>query len=304
MRFFKEKFLSANCNTLHAVLNYVDVQFNKIRNFRENIFMKIAICIKQVPGTTAVEVDPVTGTLKRDGVESKLNPCDLYALETALRLKGSCGAHLTAVTMGPPQAQSILREAFMMGVDEALLVSDRKFAGSDVLSTSYTLAQALQSAGNFDLIICGRQTTDGDTAQVGSELAELMNIPHAANITEIRGIEENTLHATALLPGSRLQIAIKLPALIAVDESIAEPRLPSYKLKLATADREIKTLSLKDFADTDENHYGQNGSPTRVVRVFPPEHNTLQERWEGSGKENATRLAAFLEEGKFLQNPR
>ncbi|MBR7138252.1 MAG: electron transfer flavoprotein subunit beta/FixA family protein [Lentisphaeria bacterium] len=266
--------------------------------------MKIAICIKQVPGTTAVEVDPVTGTLKRDGVESKLNPCDLYALETALRLKESCGASLTAVTMGPPQAQSILREAFMMGVDEAVLVSDRKFGGSDVLSTSYTLAQALECAGPFDLIICGRQTTDGDTAQVGSELAELLHIPHAANVIKIRSLEEKQLQATVLLPGCRMQISMQLPALIAVDESIAEPRLPSYKLKLATADRKIKLLSLKDFTDTDESHYGQSGSPTRVVRVFPPEHNTRQERWEGSGQENALRLAAFLEEGKFLQNPR
>ena len=266
--------------------------------------MKIAICIKQVPGTTAVEVDPVTGTLKRDGVESKLNPCDLYALETALRMKESCGAHLTAVTMGPPQAESILREAFMMGVDEAVLVSDRKFGGSDVLSTSYTLAQALESCGSFDLVICGRQTTDGDTAQVGSELAELMQIPHAANIIAIHGLTDTTISATTQLPGSLMKITMTLPALIAVDETIAEPRLPSYKLKLATADRKIKVLSLKDFADTDESHYGQAGSPTRVVRVFPPEHNTARERWEGSGKENAKRLADFLEQGKFLQNPR
>ena len=266
--------------------------------------MKIAICIKQVPGTTAVEVDPVTGTLKRDGVESKLNPCDLYALETALRLKEKYNAHLTAVTMGPPQAKSILREAFMMGVDEAVLVSDRKFGGSDVLSTSYTLAQALKSAGPFDLIICGRQTTDGDTAQVGPELAELMGIPHAANVTAVNDLEEKKLRATLLLSGSVMELSMTLPALIAVDESIAEPRLPSYKLKVATADREIKVLSLQDFADRDENHYGQTGSPTRVVRVFPPEHDLRQERWEGSGKENAQRLAGFLEQGKFLQNPR
>ena len=262
--------------------------------------MKIAICIKQVPGTTAVEVDPVTGTLKRDGVESKLNPCDLYALETALRLKESCNARLTAVTMGPPQAESILREAFMMGVDDAVLVSDRKFGGSDVLSTSYTLAQALESCGPFDLVICGRQTTDGDTAQVGSELAELMNIPHAANITAIHSLTETTLSATTQLPGSLMQITMTLPALIAVDETIAEPRLPSYKLKLATADRKVKVLTLADFSDKDENHYGQNGSPTRVVRVFPPEHNVVQERWEGSAAELAQKLSSFLEDNKFI----
>lgn len=266
--------------------------------------MKIAICIKQVPGTTAVEVDPVTGTLKRDGVESKLNPCDLYALETALQLKEKYGAELTAVTMGPPQAMAILKESYMMGVDNAVLVSDRKFGGSDVLSTSYTLAQALQACGQFDLIICGRQTTDGDTAQVGSELAELLNIPHAGNVTQVHEVSDSAITVSSLMPGSLLKISIALPALIAVDESIAEPRLPSYKLKIATAAREIKMLTLQDLADKDENHYGQNGSPTRVVRVFPPEHDIPRERWEGCGKENAVRLADYLEQNKFLQNPR
>lgn len=266
--------------------------------------MKIAICIKQVPGTTAVEVDPVTGTLKRDGVESKLNPCDLYALETALQLKEKYNAELTAITMGPPQAKAILRESFMMGVDNAVLVSDRKFGGSDVLSTSYTLAQAIHACGPFDLIICGRQTTDGDTAQVGSELAELLNIPHAGNVTAVHSVDDHAINVSSLMPGSMLKISITLPALIAVDESIAEPRLPSYKLKMATADREIKILTLADLDDKDENHYGQNGSPTRVVRVFPPEHDVPREFWEGSGRENAARLAEYLEQNKFLQNPR
>ena len=138
--------------------------------------MKLAVCIKQVPGTTQVEVDPVTGTLKRDGVESKLKPYALYALATALRLKEQLAAEITALTMGPPQAEEILREAYMMGVDDAVLVSDRKFAGADVLATSYAISQALRAAGPFDLIICGRQTTDGDTAQVGAELAEFLTV--------------------------------------------------------------------------------------------------------------------------------
>lgn len=266
--------------------------------------MRIAICIKQVPGTTAVEVDPETGTLKRCGVESKLNPCDLYALEAALQLKEKYGAELTAITMGPPQAMAILREAYMMGVDHAILVSDRKFGGADVLSTSYTLSQAIKTCPPFDLVICGRQTTDGDTAQVGSELAELLNIPHAGNITCIHSVSDTDITVTSMMPGSLLKTRIALPALIAVDESIAEPRLPSYKLKIATADREIRVLSLQDLEDKDENHYGQSGSPTKVVRVFPPEHDTVQERWEGSGQENALRLAEFLEQHKFLQNPR
>ena len=120
--------------------------------------MKIAVCIKQVPGTAQVEIDPLTGVLKRDGVESKMNPYDLYALETALRFKQQYGAEITVITMGPPQAQSVIREAFMMGVDHGVLLSDRRFGGSDVLATSYTLAQGIKAAGGCDLIICGKQT--------------------------------------------------------------------------------------------------------------------------------------------------
>ena len=128
--------------------------------------MDIFVCIKQVPGTAQVEIDPATGVLKRDGVESKMNPYDLYALETALRFKQSHGAEITAVTMGPPQAESVIREAFMMGVDHGAIFSDRRFGGSDVLATAYTLAQGIRAAGGADLVIRGKQTTHGDTAQV------------------------------------------------------------------------------------------------------------------------------------------
>ena len=263
--------------------------------------IKIAVCIKQVPGTTAVEVDPVTGNLKRDGVESKLNPCDLYALESALAVKGTYGGEITAVTMGPPQAKAVLREAFMMGVDKAVLVSDRKFGGSDVLATSYTLAQALKKCGPFDLIICGRQTTDGDTAQVGAELAEFCRIPHVGSVVRVGELKDNVLSLVSEMQNCRTSIDVTLPALIAVDESVGEPRLPSYRLKLATADREITELSLADFEDSDPKHYGQSGSPTRVVRIFPPEVDDQQEKWEGSGEECGARLFDCLESSKFLQ---
>jgi len=266
--------------------------------------VKIAVCIKQVPGTTAVEVDPATGTLKRDGVESKLNPCDLYAIETALRLKEKYKASVTAVTMGPPQAAAVLRESFMMGVDEGVLVSDRKFAGADVLSTARTLSQALTVCGPFDLVICGRQTTDGDTSQVGSETAELLKVPHVCNVTKIFSVDDRSISAAAVMPRCLMKFRMELPALITVDESIAEPRLPSYKLKLATADRKIRVLTLADLPDREESHYGQSGSPTRVIRVFPPEHDVKKERWEGSGQETAARLFDLLDAGKYLQNPR
>lgn len=265
--------------------------------------MRIAVCIKQVPGTTAVEVDSVTGTLKRDGVESKLNPYDLYALEAALMLKekiASC--EVWAFTMGPPQAGAVLEEAFMMGVDEGCLVSDRKFGGADVLATSFALSQALKSKGPFDLIICGRQTTDGDTAQVGSEIAEFLGIPHAASVISIDSVEENALKLTGDFPLYTLSFRLPFPALISVEKTIGEPRLPSYKRKLAMAGKKPFLLTLADMEEKDESFYGQKGSPTRVVRIFPPEHDTKQEFWEG---ENAgKKLYNHLLEHKFLQEIR
>lgn len=263
--------------------------------------MKIAVCIKQVPGTSQVDIDPVTGVLKRDGTLSKMNPYDLYALESALQLKEKYNAHLTVITMGPPQAQAVLREAFMMGADEAFLLSDRRFGGADVLATSYTLSQGLRAAGNFDLVICGKQTTDGDTAQVGAELAEFMNIPHTTGVCRLGGITGGKLEVEVDLPLTREVCRIVLPCLITVEKGIFEPRLPSYKLKLATADREIKVLTLDDLRDRDPQHYGLNGSPTQVKRIFPPEKSAERIIWRGSSAEQTEQLFGFLKENKFLQ---
>ncbi|MCJ7688761.1 MAG: electron transfer flavoprotein subunit beta/FixA family protein, partial [Clostridiaceae bacterium] len=155
--------------------------------------MEILVCIKQVPGTSNVEVDPVTGVLKRDGIDSKMNPFDLFALETALKIKEQEGGVIKVITMGPPQAKDVIREAYMMGADEGALVSDRKFAGADVLATSYTLSQGVKKMGGFDLILCGKQTTDGDTAQVGPEMAEYLGIPHIANVLKIEEIKEKSV---------------------------------------------------------------------------------------------------------------
>ena len=152
--------------------------------------MKIVVCIKQVPGTSQVEIDPETGVLKRDGAAAKINPYDLYALETAMRLKERCGGTVTAVTMGPPQAEAMMKEAYMMGVDQAYVFTDRTFAGADVLATSYTLAQGITSICDYDIIICGKQTTDGDTAQVGPAMAEYLGIPCAAWVGEIADVDD------------------------------------------------------------------------------------------------------------------
>jgi electron transfer flavoprotein beta subunit len=263
--------------------------------------MKILVCIKQVPGTTQVAIDEKTGTLQRSGLPAKMNPFDLYAIETAVRLKEEFGAEVTALTMGPPQAEAVIREAFMMGVDRGFILSDRRFGGADVLATSYTLAQGLRAAGNFDLIICGKQTTDGDTAQVGAELAEFLDIPHVTGVCRIDGADAEKLNCDLDMPLEIQNINITFPCLITVEKGIFEPRLPSYRLKLATAQREIKVLTLDDLPDKDPAHYGLNGSPTQVKRIFPPENSSSREMWTEPESETSLRLFNYLQEHKFLQ---
>ena len=262
--------------------------------------MEILVCIKQVPGTSKVEVDSVTGVLKRDGVDSKMNPYDLYALETALRIKEEQGGVIKVITMGPPQAKDVIREAFMMGADEGALVSDRKFAGADVLATSYTLSQGVKKMGNFDLILCGKQTTDGDTAQVGPEMAEYLGIPHIANVLKIIEIKESSVIVEMDMANTVEVAEIQFPCLLTVDKDIYQPRLPSYRKKLVTKDREIKMISLNDFEDKDERKYGLSGSPTQVERIFPPSVNNDRETWTGNGAELSVKMATKLKELKFI----
>lgn len=263
--------------------------------------MNILVCIKQVPGTSQVEIDPKTGTLKRDGVPAKMNPFDLYALETALRIKQRTGATVTVLTMGPPQCETIVREAYMMGADRGVILSDRPFGGADVLMTSYTLAQGVRKAGGADLIICGKQTTDGDTAQVGAELAEWLGIPHVVNVKDIGEITATHITFTVDLPDYEIVERMPFPCLMTVEKGIYEPRLPSYRLKLSTAGREITWLKLSDLDDSDPKHYGLNGSPTQVKRIFPPETHVERIRLDGAPAEQAAALAGLLAERKFLQ---
>ena len=263
--------------------------------------MRILVCIKQVPGTTQVEIDETTGTLKRDGVPAKMNPFDLYALETALRIKAETGAEVTAMTMGPPQCESVVREAFTMGVDRGVILSDRAFGGADVLMTSFTLAQGAKKTGPYDLVVCGRQTTDGDTAQVGAEMAEWLGLTHVANVKAIDGVCGETISVTVDQPDCEVAERIPFPCLVTVEKGIFEPRLPSYRLMKATEGREIAWLGLKDLDDRDPKHYGLNGSPTQVKRIFPPEAHVEHVSLEGDDVAKAARLADLLEERKFLR---
>lgn len=262
--------------------------------------MKILVCIKQVPASNKVEVDPVTGVLKRNGVDSKMNPYDLYAIETALRIREQTGGTISVVTMGPPQAEKVIKEAFSMGVDEGAILSDRKFGGADVLATSYTIAQGIKKMGTFDLILCGKQTTDGDTAQVGPEVSEWLGIPSVSNVCEIREVNEKDM-VIAMDMAEDIEITrIQYPCLLAVDKDIFQPRLPSYLKKQASKDREIAMYTFADMEDQDEMHYGLNGSPTQVQRIFPPEVNDSQEFWDGTGAELAERLFDKVKELKFI----
>ena len=262
--------------------------------------MNIMVCIKQVPGSNKVEVDPVTGVLKRDGADSKMNPYDIYALETALRLKEENGGKVSVITMGPPSATEVIKEAFSMGADEGYLLTDRKFAGADVLATSYTLSQGIAMAGEFDIIITGKQTTDGDTAQVGPEMSEYMDIPCIANVIEINEVRARGLRVTMDMQTAIERSFISYPCLISVDKNIYQPRLPSYVKKKASQDKKITTITFADLADRDEKKYGLSGSPTQVQRIFPPKANDKREMLEGSGEEISTAIYSKLRELKFV----
>lgn len=262
--------------------------------------MNIIVCIKQVPETNKVEVDPVTGVLKRDGAASKMNPYDLYALETALRLREAHGGRVSVISMGPGQALAVIREAFWMGADQGALLSDRKFGGADVLATSYALSQGIRRMGAFDLILCGKQTTDGDTAQVGPEISEYLKIPSAANVSRIVEADGEGIVVEMDMGQSVEAARLPFPCLISVEKEIYQPRLPSYVRKKAAAAWEIPVLTLKDMEDQEESHYGLAGSPTQVQRIFPPESSVHQEVWEGSGEELAGRLYQTLLQKKLL----
>ncbi len=263
--------------------------------------MNITVCIKQVPGTTKVDIDPETGALKRDGIASKMNPYDLYALETALRLKEEHGGEISVITMGPPQAEAIIREAYMMGADKGYLLTDRRFAGSDVLATSYTLSQGIKKIDQTDLIICGKQTTDGDTAQVGAAIAEWLDIPHVTWVRRIEGITYSGMILEKNMAESFETVKVKFPCLITVDKDIYMPRLPSYTKMKTTRDNPINYLSLDDLDDKDSDKYGLSGSPTSVERIFQPESNNDHIIWEDRKDNGAEKLFGVLAENKYIK---
>lgn len=258
--------------------------------------MNILVCIKQVPDTTKVAIDPITGSLIRSGAAARMNPYDLYSLEAALRLKDTEGARIDVLTMGPPNATEVIKEALGCGADHGYLLSDRAFAGADVLATSMTLKLAIQSLPqNYDLILCGKQTTDGDTAQVGPALADLLGIAHLAWVDEIKEVSEKSLIVKANLSKSQQICKIQLPCLLTIEKDYASPRFPSYlNLKKFTAES-VTTLTLKELGgESVKSLVGSLGSPTSVEKIFPPESETVTMRLEGNSGDIAASLNDYL----------
>ncbi len=256
--------------------------------------MNILVCVKQVPGSNNVEVDPVTGVLKRNGVQSKINPYDLYAIETALSLAERFGGEVSSITMGPPQAKSVIEETVCMGAVGGTVLTDRKFAGADVLATAYTLSQGIKKCGSYDIIICGKQTTDGDTAQVGAELAEYLGLPNISNVLSVDDIRDGRAYLTAGLDDKNVTLAVALPCVISVEGDINTPRLPSYKIKKTLSDDAVRFLTFDDFDDKVAEHYGLSGSATQVERIFPPEKNDQKQTIGGDAENQAQELFNLL----------
>lgn len=255
--------------------------------------MDIIVCIKQVPDTKDVRLDPETNTMAREGVESIMNPFDRHALEEAVRIKEELGGTVIALSMGPPQAEAVLREAISCGADEGVLVSDRAFAGADTWATSYTLARAVVTLGNFDLILCGKQAIDGDTAQVGPGMASQLKLPYVTCVQKLRTMDETGLVVERMMDDGYDVVRLPLPALLTVVKDINEPRVPSLKGKMRAKKAEIRILHAADIG-AEEQCIGLAGSPTKVVSVFTPKPRGNRTVFSGTPAEQVEQLFAQL----------
>jgi electron transfer flavoprotein beta subunit len=251
------------------------------------------VCIKQVPDTNEVRMDPVTNTLVRAGVDSIVNPFDLFAVEEALRWKERLGGSVTALTMGPPQAEAALREIIALGVDRAVLLTDAAFAGSDTWATSYTLALAVRRLGRFDLIVCGKQAADGDTAQVGPGLAAHLDLPQITYVRRVESLSGGRIVAQRLLETGTETIEAPLPCVVTVVKEINEPRLPTLRGRIAARRAAVERWGPADLG-ADPAKLGLNGSPTRVVRITAPPPRSGGERLAGDPETVARTLASRL----------
>jgi electron transfer flavoprotein beta subunit len=256
--------------------------------------LNIIVCIKQVPGTTEIKIDPKTNTLVRQGVKSIVNPFDAYALEEGVRLKEKYGGKVTVITMGPPQAEEALRETISLGADEAILLSDRAFAGSDTWATSYVLSKAIAKIANYDIIICGRQTLDGDTGQVGPELSEMLKIPFVSYVSKVEEIKDKYIRVQRMIEEGHEVIETALPAVITVVKEINVPRLPSLRGSMKAKTAKIPLWTAADIG-AEPDKAGIPGSPTRVVKISYPKRTHKSEVLPGTLEQQIEKLVERLE---------
>jgi electron transfer flavoprotein beta subunit len=261
--------------------------------------MNIVVCLKQVPGTTDVKIDPQTNTLVRQGIKNIVNPFDAYALEEGVRVKERYGGKVTAISMGPAQAEEVLREAIATGADDAVLLSDSAFAGADTLATAYTLARAIDKLGHYDLIICGRQTIDGDTGQVGPELAEMLKLPFVAYVSKLDEINNGYMRVKRMVEDGYEVIETPLPAVLTVVKEINVPRLPSLR-GLAKAKSAVISVWTAQELGVDNNMVGLSGSATRVIEIFFPQRVRRGEIFQGEPESQVSSLVDRLREAKIV----
>ncbi len=263
--------------------------------------MNIIVLIKQVPNTTEVKIDPKTGNLIREGVEAIINPEDTHALEAGLSLRERYGGLVTAITMGPPQAIDALTEALGMGVDKAILLTDKAFAGADTWATSTVLGRAISALRSYDIIICGRQAIDGDTAQIGPQVAEYLNIPQATYVFDIEGIEDGYLTVKRRIEEGYQRVRIPLPCLITVVSALNKPRFANVGL-LLNACRERSPIQVLNAADLGLKvmEVGLTGSLTQVIRTFSPKGKREPEMLSGDVKTQVQGLLARFREKKII----
>jgi electron transfer flavoprotein beta subunit len=261
--------------------------------------MNTVVCLKQVPGTTNVKIDPQTNTLIRQGIENIINPFDTYALEEGVRLKERHGGKSTVITMGPPQAEEALREAISLGADEAILLCDSAFAGADTWATAYTLSRAIARLGQYDIIICGRQTIDGDTGQVGPELAEMLDIPFVAYVSQIEEITDGHIRVRRMVEEGHEVIETTLPALITVAKDINAPRLPSLRGIARAKSTAIPVWDAGELG-ADREMIGLSGSCTRVIKVFFPQRTCQAEILSGDLESQVASLISKLRDASLL----
>ncbi|MBL7126536.1 MAG: electron transfer flavoprotein subunit beta/FixA family protein [Dehalococcoidales bacterium] len=261
--------------------------------------MNVVVCLKQVPGTTQVKIDPRTNILIRHGIENIINPFDTYAIEEGVRLRERTGGKVTAISMGPPQAETALREAVSLGADEGILLSDPAFAGADTWATSYTISAALRKLVQYDLVICGRQTLDGDTGQVGPQLAEMLALPFIAYVSQIEEIADGSLRVQRMVEDGYEVMECSLPAVITVVKEINTPRLPSLRGIARSKSATISVWGTEEL-NVDPGRLGLAGSFTQVIRIFSPQRVCQGEIFQGEAEEQVDCLIGRLRDNGFI----